>query len=98
GGDLDEGLVERDDASPVGLRRRARAGVARGDRGLQGVEAVRSAERLGAREGGEAALDEEAIPAAAILLEQEDRLARRADARRRARGLDLEQRCQAVDL
>ena len=60
----------------------ARARVARGDRGLQRVRAARAAQRLGALERGQAAADQQLVPARAILIEQQDRLARRADARR----------------
>ena len=77
---------------------RARAGVAGGDRGLQRVGAAGAAERLGALERGEAAADEQLIPARAVLIEQQDRLARRADARAEPRRLDLHQRDEAVDL
>src|SRR5256884_2708496 len=38
------------------------------------------------------------IPARAVLIEEQDRLSRRADARGRSRRLDLHQRDQAVDL
>ena len=55
--------------------------VAGGDRGLQGVRARRPPERLGALERREAAADQQLIPARAVLIEQQDRLARRADAR-----------------
>ena len=41
---------------------------------------------------------EQLIPARAVLIEQQDRLARRADPRARARRLDLHQRDEAVDL
>ncbi len=54
--------------------------------------------RLGAREGGEAAADQELVPARAVLIEQQDGLARGAGPRLEARGLDLHQRDEAVDL
>ena len=72
--------------------------MAGGDPGLQGVGAEGPAELLGARERGEAPADEEAVPAPAVLIEEEDRLAGRTDPRPRPRGLDLHQRDQAVDL
>ena len=53
---------------------------------------------LGALERRQAAADQQLVPARAVLVEQQDRLARRADARARARRLDLHQRDQAVDL
>jgi hypothetical protein len=52
-----------------------RARVARRDRGLQRVRPQRSAERFGARQRGEAAADEELVPARAVLVEQQDGLA-----------------------
>ena len=63
----------------------ARARVARGDRGLQRVRAARAAERLGALERREPAPDQQLVPARAVLIEQQDRLAVAADARARAR-------------
>ena len=78
--------------------RGARPRVAGGDRGLQRVRPERAAELLGARERGEAAADEQLVPARAVLVEQQDRLARRPDARAEARRLDLHQRDQAVHL
>ena len=54
----------------------ARAGVAGGDRGLERVGAGRAAELLGARERGEAATDQELVPARAVLVEEQDRLSR----------------------
>ena len=53
---------------------------------------------FGAIEGRQAALDQQPVPPPAILIEQQHRLAVRADARRRPRGLDLHQRDQAVHL
>ena len=58
--------------------RGARARVAGGDRRLQRVRAQRAAQSLGALERREAAPDEQLIPARAVLIEQQDRLARRA--------------------
>src|SRR6266446_10630455 len=76
----------------------ARPCVAGGDRGLERIRTEPSAELLGALERGETAAHEQVIPARAVLIEQEDRLARRADPRERARRLDLHQRDEAVDL
>ena len=45
----------------------------------------RAAQRLGARERGEAAADEQLVPARAVLVEEQDRLARRARRAPRAR-------------
>src|SRR5262249_36938606 len=82
----------------VRLRRRARPRVTGGDRGLQGIRAERAAERLGPLERRQATTDEELIPARAVLIEQQDRLSRRADPRPRARRLDLHQRDETVAL
>ena len=76
-----ERVVERGDARPVGLLGGAGARVAGGDRGLQRVRARRAAEPLGALERGQPAADQQLVPARAVLVEQQDRLARRADAR-----------------
>ena len=67
--ELGERVVEGDDAWPVGVFGRARAGMTGGDGCLERVWAERAGERLGTREGGEAAADEELIPARAILIE-----------------------------
>src|SRR5262249_56371853 len=93
-----ERVVERGDALPVRLRRGPRPRVAGGNRGLQAVRAERAAELLGSRQRGEAAADEELVPAGPVLIQEEDRLARRTDAGAQARGLDLHQGNQAVDL
>jgi hypothetical protein len=46
----------------------------------------------------ETTADEERIPQRAVLIEQEDGLSRRGDPRPRARGLDLHQRHESLDL
>ena len=89
-------LVERDDALPVGLLGRPRPGVAGGDRGLQRVGAGAVAERLGSRQRRETAADQQLIPQRPVLIQEQDRLSRRADARPRARRLDLHQRDEPV--
>ncbi len=53
---------------------------------------------LGALELGQAAPDEQAVPARAVLVEQQHRLARGTDAGGRPRGLDLHEGHQAVHL
>src|SRR2546428_8790771 len=98
GRDVGERIVERRDARPVGLRRGARARVTGGDCGLERVRPEPAAELLGALERGQTAAHEQVIPARAVLIEEQDRLSRRADPRTRARGLDLHERDQAVDL
>ena len=79
------------------VSRRQRAGMAGGDGGLQRVRAVRAAERLGAVERGQAAADEQLVPARAVLVEQQHRLARPGAGREPGR-LDLHQRRQPVHL
>ena len=51
----------------------ARARVAGGDRGLQRVGARRAAQRLGALQRRQPAADEELVPPAAVLVQQQDR-------------------------
>ena len=66
--------------------RRARPRMAGGDRRLQRVGPERAAELLGALERRQPAADQQAIPARAVLIQQQHRLAVGADARaRRAR-------------
>jgi hypothetical protein len=80
---------------------RARAWQAGGDRRLQAVgaePALGGGALIGLVQGGQAALDQQVIPAGAVLFQQQDRLAARADPGRTARGLDFHQRHQAVHL
>jgi hypothetical protein len=72
--ELGERIVKGCDASPVGFVRGAGAGVAGGDGGLKGVGTVSAAQLFGMIERGEAATDEDVVPAGAILIEQEDGL------------------------
>src|SRR6266581_7038516 len=97
GRELGERIVERRDARPVRLRRGARARVADGDRRLECIRTEPAAEPLGALERRETAAHEQMIPARAVLIEQEDRLSRRADPRERARRLYLHKRDQTVN-
>src|SRR5215207_5881213 len=85
--DLGEAVVDGDDAHPVGVLRRPGARVAGGDRGLQRVRADGAARRVRALQGGEPAANEHPVPARAVLVEQEDRLAVRPDPRAAARRL-----------
>ena len=71
-------VVERRDPLPVRVLRRARPGVAGGERGLQRVGPVGAAQRLGACQGGEAAADQQLVPAGAVLLGQRERASRPA--------------------
>ena len=72
--------------------------MARGDRRLQRVRAQRATEALRALERGEAAADQQPVPARAVLVREEDRLPRRPDPRPQPRRLDLHQGNEAVDL
>jgi hypothetical protein len=72
--------------------------VAAGDRGLQRVGAQRAAERLGALQSVQAALHEQVVPAGAVLVGEQYRLAVAVDPCRQPRGLQLDQGQQAVDL
>src|SRR6266851_3231342 len=96
--DLEQLLVEPRDTGPVGLPGGGRPRVTSGDRGLQRVRAGLAAQLAGTLERGEAAADEQAIPAGAILIEEQHGLARRAGAGPRAGRLELHQRDQPVDL
>ena len=69
-----------------------------GDRGLQQVRTGGAFESPGAVDALQAAADQQAVPAAAVLVEQQDRLAARTDAGVGAGGLEFHQREQAVDL
>ena len=71
-------------------------GVAGDDGRLQRVEAAGAAKLARAGERLQPAADLELIPECAVLVEQEDRLARRVGARRRARGVQLHQGQQSV--
>jgi hypothetical protein len=97
-----EGVVEPDDAAPVGVGGGGRPGVTGGELGLEGVRAwlVASASRARLRlgQGGQAVGDEQPVPARAILLEQRDRRAARAGPGGDAGRLDLHQRDQPVRL
>src|SRR5439155_13519035 len=81
---LGERVIERHDTGPVGLFRRAGSRVTGGNRGLERVRAVPAAGRLGALQRRQTAADEEVVPPSAVLIEQQDRLARWADTRPRA--------------
>jgi hypothetical protein len=80
----------------VSSARRAR--MAGGDRGLQHVWPDGAAGRLGTVERGESAPDQQPVPAAPVLLLDQDRFAVGVASRAQARSLDLEQRLQAVRL
>jgi hypothetical protein len=71
--------------------------MAGNDRSLQGVGAA-SAEREREGKSGEAASNEELIPPPSILIQEQDRVACLAHARRRPRSLNLHQGDEAVHL
>src|SRR5947207_2042293 len=89
---------DRGDACPVRVRSAPRPCMARGDRGLERIGPESTAELLRSGQCGEAATDMERIPAAAVLIEQEDDLSGRSDSRARPRRLNLHQRDEAVNL
>ncbi len=96
---MGERAVQRGDAAPIRIRGGSRPSVASGDHGLQRVRAKRSAlrdcERRRTVEGCQTASDQQRVPARAVLVEEEDRLAGRPT-RAWARGLDLEKGDEAV--
>ena len=71
--------------------------MTRRDRGLERV-GTEGAELLGAIEGGQTPVDEQVIPAGAVLIEEQDRIARGTGAGPQARRLDLHQGDEPVDL
>src|SRR5690606_12215399 len=79
-GRLREDAVQGRDLLPVGVLGGGRLRVAGGDRGLQHVGAGRFADGLRAEQGGVAAVDEEPVPEAAVLLVDGDGFAGRAGA------------------
>ena len=79
---LGELAVELRDAMPVRLGGGAGARVTRRDRRLQRVRAADLAQRLGARQRRETAVDEQLVPPRPVLIEQQHRLAVGRDARR----------------
>ena len=70
--------------------------MTRRDRRLQRVRTKRAAEFFRAIECGQSAVNQQLIPARSILIEQQDRLAVRADSRVRSRRMQLHQREQSV--
>ena len=86
------------DARPVGIGGSGSSRVTGGNRCLNGVGAASLAELLGAIERRKTALDEQPVPPRAVLIHQQDGLARRADAGLGSRCLNLHQGNQAVDL
>src|ERR1041384_5228033 len=63
---------------------------------LQRVRTRGTAQRLGARKRRETATDQDVIPAAAVLVEEQHRLAAGTDARAQPRRLDFHQRDEPV--
>src|SRR5262249_57340463 len=81
----------------VGPCRGPRGGVPRCNGALQHVRTRHAAQRLRALERLEAAADQELVPARAILIKQEHRLARWSGPRAQARGLQLHESNQAMN-
>jgi hypothetical protein len=79
--ELGEPVVEGDNALPVRLIGDAGPRVAGGDGRLERVRAEGAAGALRALERGEAAADEQPVPARPVLVEQQHRLSGRADSR-----------------
>lgn len=69
-----------------------------GDCGLKRIRTVHSAELFRLLECGQTATDEEVIPQRAVLIEEQDRLSQGADPSLGARGLNLHERDEAMDL
>src|SRR5262249_44402184 len=74
---LGERFVERSDAHPIRFGGGTRARMTGGNRGLQGVRPPRAPQRLRALQGREASADEKLVPARAVLIQKQDRLAGR---------------------
>src|SRR6266571_714903 len=86
-GQVGEHHVQRGDALPVGVLDRRRPRVAGGDLGLHGVAARRIVDPLRPGQGGQAAADQQPVPAPPVLVGEQDRLAGRPAAPpRTARG------------
>ena len=73
--------VERGNPIPVGLVRGARARMAGGNRGLKRVHSLRATQAFRALERDQPAADEKTIPLRAILIEEQNWLARGTHAR-----------------
>ena len=72
--------------------------MAGGDRRLQGIRTDGAAEPLDRVDVRQAALNQQAVPPGAVLVEQQHRRAVRSGARPQPRGLELHQRKQAERL
>ncbi|MNT53335.1 hypothetical protein D3C72_1904190 [compost metagenome] len=83
---------------PVRVFGGARPRVAGGQFGLQRIGAARSAQRIRARQRRQPAADQQGIPAAAVLVHQQDRPALRIGARMQPGSLQLHQGGQPMHL
>ena len=72
--------------------------MAGGDLGLDGIPADGCAEVLGAAQGGEAATDQELVPAGAVLIVEQDGRAARIGPRSQSGRLEFQQRLEPVHL
>jgi hypothetical protein len=73
-------------------------GVTRGHRGLERVPPVGAVLLLGPTRCGEAVLDERPVPPCSVLIQKQDGLACRADARRKTGRMQLHEGEQSVGL
>src|SRR6185437_15656185 len=94
--------VERHNTIPVGFIRCPSAGVASGDGSLNSVGARRfswlgGVERFCPIQGGKTAADQQLVPAASVLIEQQDWFARGSYTGTSARSLNLHQGNKTVD-
>ena len=94
---LDQSLVQLRDADPIGLSRRYGPGHGRRRSSLQDVGTAR-ARALRSLERGEAAANQELIPRAAVLVQQQDGLSRGTDSGPSPRRLDFHERHEPVHL
>jgi hypothetical protein len=87
GRELGESVIQGDNAGPVCFGGGAGACVTCGDGSLESVRARSAAEFFSALKRREASMNEELIPARAVLIEKQDRFAGRTYARVESRGL-----------
>src|SRR4030095_7938367 len=89
--------VKSDNTCPIGLVRSPRSRMTGSDRRLDDVRTAGDAEFFSALESRKATADQNVIPHRPVLVEEQNRLSRRAYPCPRARCLDLHQRHEAVN-
>ena len=94
---LSQHSVEFNYARPIGFGWSARSCMASGDGSLKSILAWSFVQMLSALKSSEAAMDQKLVPLRAILIEEQDWLAGRADACAGSRGLNFHERNEAVD-